>query len=155
MSKLTADEALCGLAASVTGRACELIMDGWTKGRMSAGFDKVEQFCIHGALDLAMEEIFGTRSKRSEVVKAVETLATAFICDEAFGGTKTRFWAAGYNDAAERRHDEVTGVLDRASNRLWALAVPNDDAEYKFEYSQYADVEPAQAQQMLYATLGN
>ncbi len=156
MSKLKADEAILGLAASVTDRACELITDGWTKGRMRSGAGGVESFCIHGAIELAMEEVFGQRNVRSDVQRDVEDVACAFICDEAFtpgGGKKVGHWAAGYNDAADRRHDEVTGVLDRAANRLWGLAVPDESSTESFTYSKYAEVDEEQAKQFLYASL--
>lgn len=153
MTKLKADEAVLGLAASVTDRACELIMDGWTKGKMRSGAGGVENFCIHGALDLAMEEMFGVKNRRSDVQQDVESVATAFICDEALGGNGIKHWAAGFNDASERKHDEVTGALDRAANRLWALAVPDESSTETFTYSKYADLDEETAQQFLNASL--
>lgn len=153
--KLTADETVLGLAASVTSRACELIQDGWVKGAMRNGAGGVENFCIHGAIELAMEEVFQARNLKQLVQQDVEDVAVAFICDEAFGKMQSRSGgipAARFNDAAERKHSEVTGVLDRAAERLWALAV-DSQAECDFTWSQYADVNEEQAKQYLHASL--
>lgn len=155
MSKLKVDEAVLGLAASVTGRACELITDGWIKGSMRGGSGGVENFCIHGAIELAMEEVFTVRNMKIGVQQDVEQVAVAFICDEAFGQMRAgSIPAASFNDAGARTHDEVTGVLERASERLWNLAVGSDmDEHVEFEYSKWADVDEETAKTFLHASL--
>lgn len=157
MTKLTATDTILGLAAAVCDRATELITDGWTKGRMRSGEGGVQSFCIHGAIELAMEETFGRRDLTQEVQRDVEQVAVAFICDEAFGsirGKEAGIPAAAFNDASQRRHDEVVGVMSRATSRLWGVTFDtNYTLEKPFEFSQWADVEEAQAQQFLHATL--
>lgn len=154
--KLTADETVLGLAAAVTSRACELIQDGWTKGKMRGGAGGVENFCIHGAIELAMEETFQARNLKQLVQRDVEDVAVAFICDEAFGkmqGHSGGIPAAAFNDAAARKHAEVTGVLDRAAERLWSLAVDSDtELESQLSWTQCEENEE-QAKQYLYASL--
>lgn len=159
MSKLTADDTVLGLAAAVTDRTCELITDGWTKGsmrRMKGGAPV--SFCIHGAIELAMEETFGQRDLRQDIQKDVEQVAVAFICDEAFGSMKRATGgipAASFNDASQRKHQEVIDVLERATKRLWGVTFDTIDAETPFEYSQWAEVDEAQASQYLHASLAN
>jgi hypothetical protein len=159
--KLQNDEAVLGLAASVTSRACELIGDGWVKGQMRTMADgSPVSFCIHGAVELAMEEVFGIYDKRQvQVQKDVEDVAVAFICDEAFNqrGTAMNFAngipAAGYNDSSERKHEEVVGVLGRAAGRLWDLTVERESTSYVPSKWAEVDTESEQAQQYLYASL--
>lgn len=152
-----------GLAAAVTERACELIKDGWVKGRMSTSVDGAPvQFCIHGALDLALEEIFGQKRLGAEA----EVLATAFIVDEAqtqysFKGS----WknggipAAGFNDNAATKHQDVLTVMGAAAERLWGLALEEEFGALRenphWTPSKWADVdvESEDAKQLLYATL--
>lgn len=158
MTKLTADDTVLGLAAAVTDRACELITEGWTKGRMRSGAGGVQSFCIHGALELAMEETFGTRDLSQHVQKDVEQVAVAFICDEAFGtirGHGAGIPAAAYNDNPQRRHQEVIGVMERATQRLWSVTFDANDSMQPFQYSKWADVDEAQASQYLHASLAN
>lgn len=158
MSKLTADDTVLGLAAAVTDRTCELITEGWTKGKMRSGAGGVQSFCIHGALHLAMEETFGVRDPRQDIQKDVEQVAVAFICDEAFGSMKRATGgipAAAFNDASQRKHQEVIDVLERATKRLWGVTFDTVETEQPFEYSQWANVDEAQAQQYLYASLAN
>lgn len=160
--KTKAADMTLGLAAAVTDRACELIRDGWVKGRMKTTLDGAPvQFCIHGALDLALEEVFGNKQLGAEA----EVLATAFIVDEA--QTQYNFkgsWksggipAAGFNDSRERKHEDVLNVMSAASQRLWDLSL---EAEEKGQTggawvpSQWAetDVKSEDAQQFLFATL--
>lgn len=159
MSKLTVDDVVLGLAAAVTNRACELITDGWTKGAMmrKAGGAPVS-FCIHGALELAMEETFGYRDLRQDVQRDVEQVAVSFICDEAFGG-RNQFVngipAAQYNDASERKHSEVIGVMERATKRLWDISFDTTTSGHGFEYSKWASVDESVASQYLNASLVN
>jgi hypothetical protein len=151
------------LAASVTERACDLIQEGWVKGRMSTKVDGAPvQFCIHGAIDLAMEEIFGNKNAGAEA----EVIATAFIVDEAqtqygFKGSWKQggIPAAGFNDSSERKHQDVLNVLGSAAERLWGLAIEEEFSALKenphWAASQWADVDVASedAQQFLHATL--
>jgi hypothetical protein len=152
-----------GLAAAVTERACELIKDGWVKGRMHTAVDGAPvQFCIHGALDLALEEIFGQKTLGAEA----EVLATAFIVDEA--QTQYNFkgsWknggipAAGFNDSAATKHQDVLSVMTAAAERLWGLALEQEFSSLSenphWAPSKWADVDvqSEDAQQLLYATL--
>ncbi len=154
--KIELDEAVIALAASVTGRACELIKDGWVKGQMSRAIEGVKaDFCIHGALDEAMGELGGG----VKVNQDVQDLAVAFICDEAFGKMQSYSGgipAAGYNDARERKHEEVVGVMERASERLWNLAVEQrHPSEPTWAPSKWAevDVNSEEAQSFLNANL--
>jgi hypothetical protein len=158
MSKLTADDTVLGLAAAVCDRATELLTDGWTKGAMSRSSGGAPvAFCIHGAIELAMEETFGVRDLRQAVQQDVEQVAVAFICDEAFGTIKGKgagIPAAAFNDASERRHQEVIDVMSRATTRLWGVTFDTAVTQEKpFEFSQWADLEEAQAKQFLYQTL--
>ena len=149
-----------GLAAAVTDRACELIKEGWVKGRMHTKVDGAPvQFCIHGALDLALEEIFGDKRLGAEA----EVLATAFIVDEAntqynYGRKVTGpgIPASSFNDASERKHEEVLNVLSAASQRLWDLSLEQTSAvDSGWEPSKWADVDvnSEEAQQYLHASL--
>jgi len=159
MTTLTATDTVLGLAAAVCDRATELITDGWTKGAMfrSSGGAPVA-FCIHGAIELAMEEIFGARDLRQDVQRDVEQVAVAFICDEAFGtirGKAVGIPAAAFNDASERRHQEVIDVMDRATRRLWGVTLDAEDSAQPFEFSQWTSLDETQAGQYLYASLAN
>lgn len=171
--KLTVDDTVLGLAASVAGRACELLTDGWTKGKLYGGAGGVQEFCIHGAINLAIEEVFGpgTSVGRSHIdgtrmvtsgAADVEAVAVAFIIDEAkaqheYKGGGMFLGAAGFNDAPERKHAEVLAVVDSASKRLWDLADEQQEAGSASGWtpSQWAtaDVESVVAQQYLNATL--
>lgn len=136
--------ATLALAASIVDRTYSLLQDGWVQGTMSSGFGKIEQFCIHGAMNLALNEMFGNAVNCS----AIEALATAYIVDEAQvqynykGSWKTgSIPAAGFNDAPGRKLDEVLKVLGTASKRLWDLSLLDETKEDKFEFSKWADVE--------------
>jgi hypothetical protein len=155
MKKLDNDDTVLGLAAAVTSRSCELITDGWTKGKMTGGTGGAAEFCIHGAINLAMEEIFG--SQKTQVQQSVEDIAVAFICDEAFGKMHSRSGgipAAAFNDAAARKHQEVLGVLGRAADRLWDLAL-GEETVSDYTPSQWCEteVDAEEAKQYLYASL--
>lgn len=148
------------LAAAVTERACDLIQEGWVKGRMSTSVDGAPvQFCVHGALDLALEEIFGHKRLGAEA----EVIATAFIVDEAqaqydFKGSWKQggIPAAGFNDSSATKHQDVLNVMGAAAERLWDLAIEQELKGSKtWVPSQWADadVQSEDAQQFLYATL--
>jgi hypothetical protein len=161
-NKLQNDEAVLGLAASVTGRACELITDGWVKGQMHTTVEGAEEsFCIHGALNVAIREVFGEMQNRSVAQQDVADVAVAFICDEAFNQRGTRINgdhgipAAAMNDAASTTHDDVIGVMSRASARLWDLTVESECDSYVPSRWANVDTDSEQAKQYLYATLGN
>jgi hypothetical protein len=151
-----------GLAAAITERACELIQDGWVKGRMKIEVDGAPvQFCIHGALNLAIKEIFGDRRLGAEA----EVLAVAFIVDEAqsqynFNGS----WkddgipAAAFNDNPSTKHQDVLNIMSAAARRLWDLSLEQESAVGdSWQPSRWveADVESEEAKQFLYASLGN
>lgn len=159
--KMTVDDALINLAASVVDRTRELIADGWVKGKMSESVDGVPTaFCIHGALNLAMEEVFGHASGNA----TVEVLAVAFICDEAksqynFQGSWKQggIPAASFNDNAATKHEDVLNVLGAASQRLWEVgldfAAAPSTSDWKPSKWADVDVQSEDAQQFLYATL--
>ncbi len=171
--KLTVDDTVLGLAASVAGRACELLADGWVKGTLYAGEGGAESFCIHGALNLAIEEVFGpgTSIGRHHIdgtrmvtsgASDVEAVAVAFIVDEAatqhqYKGGGMFLGAAGFNDAPERKHEEVLKVVGNASKRLWDLSMEQqtEGAGSGWTPSKWAsiDVEPEVVNQYLYAPL--
>lgn len=161
--KMKAADSTLGLAAAVTERACELIQEGWVKGRMNTTVEGAPvQFCIHGALDLALEEIFGQKNLGAEA----EVLATAFIVDEAqaqygFKGSWKQggIPAAGFNDSAERKHQDVLSVMTAAAERLWGLSLEAEFSDLKenthWTPSKWADVDvhSEDAQQFLHASL--
>ena len=158
--KLKSDEAVLALAAAVTDRACELLTDGWSKGAMhrDSGGAQVS-FCIHGALNLALDEVFG-EGRRLNVRQDVEDVSVAFICDEAFGKMHSHSGGipgAAYNDAGQRKHDEVVGVMTRAKTRLWDLTVERDtwQSDDAWVPSKWADVDTnsEQAQQFMHESL--
>ncbi len=174
--KLSVDDAMLSLAASVVERTRELIADGWVKGALTGGFSNVQEFCIHGAMGLALQEVFGETGDTGRVFVCggiaaaargyadVEALATAFIVDEA----KTQYgfkgsWqhggiaAAPFNDDPATKHEDVLSVLDGASKRLWSIGVDWEQGiqDQGWTPSQWAEVDTQseEAQQLLYATL--
>jgi hypothetical protein len=172
--KISVDDTVITLAASVVDRTRDLIQDGWVKGQLNAGFNGAETFCIHGAMGLALQEVFGYTGDTGRVnvcggyaadnrgYGQVEAMATAFIVDEAnaqfkYGGrfTAGNLAAAPFNDAPERKHGEVLSVLGQASKRLWNLSVCPDETEFQFSKWVDIDVQAEEAQQFLYAQLGN
>ena len=162
MAKLTADETVLGLAAAVNDRATELITEGWTKGKMRGGSGGVQSFCIHGALNFALDELLPGRECDS-VRAEVEQVAVAFICDEAFGSMKQggSIPAARFNDASERHHQEVIDVMERATQRLWSVTFDTASmpagqvATPTYEFSQWAGVDEGEATKYLNVSLVN
>ena len=172
-NKLTVDDTVLGVAASVAGRACELLADGWVKGKLYDGPGGVSSFCIHGAINLAIEEVFGDGASagRSHIdgtrmissgASDVEAVAVAFIIDEAAAQHKYKgggmfLGAAAFNDAPERKHEEVLSVVGNASKRLWDLSMEQqtDGAGSGWTPSKWAevDVSTEEAKNYLYATL--
>jgi hypothetical protein len=174
--KMSVDDAFISLAASVVERTRELIADGWVKGSLTGGFSGVQEFCIHGAMGLALQEMFGETGDTGRVnvcggiaasargYGEVEALATAFIVDEAanqygFKGSWQHggIAAAPFNDAATTKHQDVLNVLDGASKRLWEVGLdmagaPPSDAWVPSKWAE-VDVQSEDAQQFLYATL--
>jgi len=152
------------LAASVVDRARELLADGWAQGTLYEGRDGLpESFCIHGALNLAIEEVFGegTSLGRSHIdgtrmvtsgAADVEALAVALIVDEAtnqfaYEGGGMFLGAARFNDAADRKLDEVLSVVGRAAERLWDMALGHGE----WTPSEWAQVDEATTEQFLRA----
>ncbi len=151
MTKLNIEDAALAVAASITERAHDLIQDGWVKGRMYTKEDGAPvAFCILGALELAMQETFGSQPNWMSH-PAVE-LAAAFIMDEAAGQYKHRHWnetsqrvaspgmIPGFNDPAERQLEQVLSVMREAARRLWDLSVEREQVAPAFEFSRWADV---------------
>lgn len=162
---MSVDDAALTLAASVVERTRDLLQDGWVKGKLYEGVQGVEGFCIHGALNLAIEEVFGegvaagrhhidgTRMVASGA-SDVEAIAVAFIVDEAatrYGYRNGGMFlgAAAFNDAPERRLEEVLAVVGSAASRLWEVATD----EMVATTPSYAEVDEETAQQFLYAQL--
>lgn len=129
--KISVEDTALTLAASVADRTYDLLSDGWAKGTLYKGPDGLPmQFCIHGALNLAIEEVFGegTSLGRSHIdgtrmvtsgASDVEALAVAFIVEEAasqfgYAGGGMFLGAARFNDAPERKLDEVLAVVGAA-----------------------------------------
>lgn len=159
-SKIDCDDATLALAASVVDRAHDLISEGWVKGKMSDGLES--KFCIHGAVNLAIREIFGEGGQYSNhAARNVTELACMFIVDEAVGQPSKGSlgaWAAGWNDSAERTHEEVLKALDGAARRLWNLSVENEPVMSEaWAPSKWAETNIASepVQQFLFASLAN
>lgn len=172
-TKMSVDDAVLTLAASVVDRTAELLADGWVKGRLNGGHGNVEEFCIHGALSLALEEVFGDSKECGRVYVCggaaamdrgrgdIEAIAAALIVDEAANrfGYNANAWrngslaAAPFNDAAERKHDEVLSTVRGAAHRLWDLALDSDQAA-SVQVS-WAQVDEEVAQQYLHVSLAN
>ena len=174
--KMSVDDALINLAASVVDRTRELIADGWVKGALTGGFGHVQEFCVHGAMALALQEVFGETGDTGRVnvcggyaaagrgYSDVEALATAFIVEEAktqcgFKGSwqHGNMAAAPFNDDPATKHQDVLGVLDGAAKRLWSIGVDWEQGlqEQAWTPSKWAEVDTTseEAQQLLYATL--
>lgn len=173
--KISTDDAALAMAAAIVDRTYDLLESGWVKGKLNGGFKGVQEFCIHGAMGLALQEMFGATGDTGRVnvcgglaatfrgYGAVEAIATAFIVDEAnaqhaFGGTFTQgnLSAAPFNDAQKTQHDDVLDVLRAASKRIWALSWEPDEvasAEYSRSWAEAEAVETEAAKNYLYATL--
>lgn len=166
--KITVEDTALTLAASVADRAYELLSDGWAQGTLYDGRNGLpEAFCVHGAINLAIEEVFGegTSLGRSHIdgtrmvtsgASDVEALTVAFIVEEAasqfgYSGGGMFLGAARFNDAPERKLNEVLAVVGAASKRLWDLALDNDG----WEASRWAQVDEAAAQQFMQAGIAN
>lgn len=170
--RMSLDEASVNMAALAVDRTRELIQDGWVKGALTAGFDSAEQFCVHGALNLSLVELFGGQTCPTGRVNVcggyaaedlgqgpVEALAAAFIVDEAKtvfafqGGSELgNMGAAPFNDHPDTKHEDVLAVLDGASRRLWAIALGTDEVSEQ-SWVDDSEVSSEQAQQFLYCQL--
>lgn len=141
------DDSALVLAASAVSRARELLEDGWVQNDLRTEHDA--SFCIHGALHLAIEEIFGltnecgrvnicggyaaTRTGRSPV----EAIATAYIVNAAadlFGYDREswkqgKLGAAQFNDEPVRKLEDIISVMGTAAERLWEVAMGGVEAE--------------------------
>lgn len=141
--KMDIGDAQIALAASLTERASDLISDGWVKGRMHTsvkGTNAPDKFCILGALQLALEEMFPGNLHGKN--RGVMDIAVKFILDEA----NNRYNFSGnsipcFNDNATRQEDEVLAVLNGAANRLWNLSVDWENITEEFKFSKWADVD--------------
>lgn len=168
--RLEAGEAVIALAASVVGRTRELIEDGWIKGELvTKGYGK---FCIHGAMNLALVEMFGRKEEcgianvcggyaaTRQGFGDIEALATAFIVEAAAdrysydrdAWRNGRLGAAPWNNEPERRQEDVLGVLDTAADRLWALSGVTAETEHR-SWAPAEDIQSEGAQQFLFAAL--
>lgn len=162
--RMSVDDATIILAASAVERAHSLISTGWLQGGLMAGKKSktnVEQFCIQGALMLALNEQFGTETfvSREYVCtganaveggfSCVEAIATAYIVQAAarhfgYDGMKWRegeLGGAEFNDAADRTHEQVLLVLAEAARDIWALLSP--DEAITTSTVSWAEADPA------------
>ena len=151
-------------AITALRRTHELIEDGWLQGGLADGkrSSKVENFCVHGALHLALSEIFPNVKGEFQRVAvcagataqesgfgAAEAIATAMMVEEAADvfGYDRNMWRenmmgmASFNDAADRTKEQVLSVIDGAITRLVRMSYGEDD-----EASSYTEVyeEPIQ-----------
>lgn len=136
-------EATMALAASVVERAAELMEDGWCKGSLNRGEGEVQEFCVHGAMNLAFQEMYGGQLECGIAYVCgglaadrrgwgqVEAVATAILVDEANAryGYDPDAWKRGmmgvapFNNDERRERTEVLAVLHGASERLWGMAM--------------------------------
>lgn len=149
-SQMSIDSATCALAASVIGRAKELMEDGYSKRSLNEGFKGVQKFCVHGAMNLAFIEMFPERKEQCgrlfvcggfAATEAgygpIEAVATAILVDEATQrfSYDSNAWKSGMmgvaplNDDPKRSKEDVLGILDGAERRLWALSLDGSDVE--------------------------
>lgn len=137
---ISVENASYALAASIVDRSHDLIEDGWVKGRLSTSIGgALRRFCILGAMQLAVEEVFGT--DRYASVQAYD-LAQAFILDEAANQYNYRSSSIpGFNDPANRTHDQVLSVLKSAAQRLWDLSLEVEDIGGAVDLSRYITEE--------------
>lgn len=158
--QMSIDNATIALAAAVVTRAHELMEDGYSKSQLNEGFKKVQKFCVHGAMNLAFIEMFPERKEQCgrlfvcggyAATEAgygpIEAVATAILVDEA----NRRFnydvnaWKAGMmgvaplNDDAKRSQQDVLGILEGASQRLWDMTFEPGgvDVEWEQEIGEY------------------
>jgi hypothetical protein len=154
MTKIEVHDASLALAGTLVDRSYDLIDDGWVKGRFYQKVDGAPvTFCIEGALELASQELF-SNMYHADHKRDVVNLARLFILDEVEKQTG-RVYASipGYNDAGERSHEQVLGVLQGAAQRLWDLSV-NTEELGSLDLTQYVETEPAEAaKQYLHAVL--
>ena len=141
--KMDVGDAQIALAASLVDRAYDLISDGWVKGRMNTtaeGTNAPDKFCILGALQLALEEMFPGRECLNH--RNVMDIAVKFILDEAHTRyNHTNSSIPSFNDADVRKEEEVLNVLYNAAHRLWSLSVDWENITEDFKFSKWADVD--------------
>ena len=143
-AQMSIDSATCALAATIVGRAHELMQEGYSKKALNEGARGVQKFCVHGAMNMAFIEMFPDRKEQcgrlfvcggyaaSEAgYGPIEAVATAILVDEAV----QRFsydpsaWKAGMmgvaplNDDPHRTQDDVLGILEGAERRLWDMSL--------------------------------
>jgi hypothetical protein len=171
--KMTLDGATLAIAASVVDRSLELMLDGQSKSSLNAGFKGVQKFCVHGAMNLAFQEMFpeyGEKCGRVNVcggyassetgygqAEAIATSVLVQVANERFG-YDDKAWRSGamgvapLNDDPQRSADDVTGILEETSRRLWAMSLEYDvPRTVEVRSFSWAD-EPAEgAQQAVYA----
>lgn len=159
-SKISVDNATVALAAAVITRAHELMEDGYSKSQLNEGFKKVQKFCVHGAMNLAFIEMFPERKEQCgrlfvcggfAATEAgygpIEAVATAILVDEANKrfGYDVNAWKSGMmgvaplNDDPKRSQDDVLGILEGASARLWDMSFEGTevDVEYSEDIQEY------------------
>ena len=171
--KMTLDSAGLAIAASAVDRAHELMADGQDKSRLNSGFKGVQKFCVHGAMNLAFQEMFPLANEQCGRVNVcggfasteagygeAEAIATAIlvqVANERFG-YDDKAWRSGamgvapLNDDPARSAEDVLGILKEASIRLWAMSM-EFDAPRSVEVRRFswADEPSEGAQQAVYA----
>lgn len=164
--KMSIDSATCALAATIVGRARELMEDGYSKSQLNEGFKKVQKFCVHGAMNLAFIEMFPERKEQCGRLFVcggfaatavgygpIEAVATAILVDEATQrySYDANAWKSGMmgvaplNDDPARSKEDVLGILDGAERRLWGLSLDNGEVEVSWaqEAGEYQFVHAA------------
>lgn len=163
MKRVERDEATLALAASVADRAREILSEGWLQNELYT--EHRDQCCIHGAIYVALEEMFGqhevfvrthtdgARAVSKPTIKGqavnVEALVTAFVAQQAqvLYGYQTDDLFAGaarFNDAPERTLEEVLKVMGTAAGRLWEAAMGEVEGQTR-SWADDESVEPALA----------
>lgn len=140
-TKIDGDTATLALAAAICDRAAELIDDGWVKGALKThveGTRVPHKFCILGAIDQAMEEIYGLHGSHN----AAREVAQAFILDEALAQFRHNHGSIpGFNDAGNRRQGDVVSVVSKAGARLWDLSLElHEDGRSSSSTIDYVDL---------------
>lgn len=113
------------LAASVVGRTAELIDDGWMKGKFYDNPVAPARFCVLGAIEVAVDEL----KLPASVAGKIREIACSAIVEEITGKKGDAWNIPEFNDAGERTLDEVLGVLGRAEQRLWSIAMHEEQVD--------------------------
>ncbi len=132
------------LAAGIAERSCDLISDGWIKGRFYDDKKLPQRFCILGAIELATEELMEGAS--TDAKRIVKDVVESFVSVEV----QSRIIHA-FNDTRTNQED-VVGALRAAADSLWTVATETPEEEVDMtKYVVKSKDEPQY--QYLYNTL--